>query len=65
MLTRRTTRVLPLLTSLASASQSAWRPDPCLALVTTVRLSCAALLLAKPQTYVNLSGRSVSLLLSE
>ncbi len=50
---------------LASASRSVWRPGPCLALVTTVRLPCAALLLAKPQTYVNLSGRSVSLLLSE
>lgn len=50
---------------LASASKSSWRPDPCLALVTTVHLSRAALLLAKPQTYMNRSGQSVSLLLSE
>lgn len=50
---------------LASAGRSGWRSDGCLALVATVRLSAASLLLAKPQTYVNLSGRAVSLLLCE
>ena len=50
---------------LASAGGSGWRSDPCLARVATVGLSGTSLLLAKPQTYVNLSGRAVSLLLSE
>ena len=50
---------------LVSAGRSGWRLDSCLALVATVGLSGTSLLLAKPQTYVNLSGRSVSLLLSK
>jgi PTH1 family peptidyl-tRNA hydrolase len=50
---------------LATAGRSPWKSDPCLALVATVGLSGASLLLAKPQTYVNLSGHAVSLLLSE
>lgn len=49
---------------LASAGGSGWRSDPCLARVATVRLSGTSMLLAKPETYVNLSGRAVGLLLS-
>lgn len=50
---------------LASAGRSRWRSDPCLALVATVGLSGTSVLLAKPQTYMNLSGPAVDLLLSE
>ena len=50
---------------LAYEGQSIWESNDCLALVATVWLSGVSLLLAKPQTYVNLSSRSVSLLLSE
>ena len=50
---------------LASAGGGGWTSDPCLARVATVGLAGTSLLLAKPQTYVNLSGRAVSLLLSE
>lgn len=50
---------------LASAGGGGWKSDPCLARVATVGLSGTSLLLAKPQTYVNLSGSAVSLLLSE
>jgi PTH1 family peptidyl-tRNA hydrolase len=50
---------------LATAGRSPWKSDPCQALVATVGLSGTTLLLAKPQTYVNLSGHAVSLLLSE
>ncbi|MCY3756692.1 MAG: aminoacyl-tRNA hydrolase [Acidobacteria bacterium] len=49
---------------LASAGGGRWRSDPGLSLVATVGLSGSSLLLAKPQTYVNLSGSAVSLLLS-
>ncbi len=50
---------------LASAGEGRWRSDDGPALVATVGLSGSSLLLAKPQTYVNLSGSAVSLLLSE
>ena len=50
---------------LASQGGGGWKPDPCLARVATFGLSGTSLLLAKPQTYMNLSGRAVSLLLSE
>jgi PTH1 family peptidyl-tRNA hydrolase len=50
---------------LASAGGGRWRPGAGPALVASVALSRSSLLLAKPQTYVNLSGRAVSLLLSE
>jgi len=50
---------------LASSAGGGWKSDPCPARVATVSLSGTSLLLAKPQTYVNLSGRAVSLLLSE
>ena len=49
---------------LASEGGGRWRSDSGPALVATVGLSGNSLLLAKPQTYVNLSGRAVSLLLS-
>lgn len=50
---------------LASAGGGGWKSDPCSARVATVGLSGTSLLLAKPQTWMNLSGRAVSLLLSE
>ena len=49
---------------LASAGGGGWKSDPCLARVATVGLPETSLLLAKPQTWVNLSGGAVSLLLS-
>ena len=63
-LTRPTTRVLPWSTGLASVGGGRWRFDVGPALVTTVGLSGTSLVLAKPQTYMNLSGGAVSLLLS-
>ena len=50
---------------LASAGGGRWRFDASPALVATVGLSGDSLLLAKPRTYVNLSGGAVSRLLSE
>lgn len=50
---------------LASVGGGRWRFDVGPALVTTVGLSGTSLVLAKPQTYMNLSGGAVSLLLSE
>lgn len=49
---------------LASVGGGRWRFDAGPALVTTVGLSGTSLVLAKPQTYMNLSGGAVSLLLS-
>ena len=48
---------------LAWAGGGRWRFDAGPALVATVGLSGTSLLLAKPQTYMNLSGGAVSLLL--
>ena len=49
---------------LASAEGGRWRADAGPALVATVGLSGNSLLLAKPRTYMNLSGGAVSRLLS-
>ena len=49
---------------IASAGGGGWKSGPCSARVATVGLSGTSLLLAKPQTWMNLSGGAVSLLLS-
>ncbi len=48
---------------LAAEAQSTWAPGNCFAMMASVEIGDYELVLAKPQTYMNLSGKSVARLM--